>query len=159
MFRNSLLSFSFTVVAMANYANESLPKGPLKVAQEIQVKKDGKICVKLEISNPSDKTVFLEKIGNAPAPMRQEFEILFGSDSIEYIGPMAKRRAFVKEDFFPLLPGGKYSRTVEIQNLYEFPRGKHRFNSRYYYTCFDVSVGKPATYSSDQVEFEYKKGR
>lgn len=157
MFKAIHLPLCLMVAVMSAAESNPAKSGPLQTTLAVSTTKSGELCVSINLVNTSGKVVLLEKIGPAPAPMRQEFEIKQGSQSLEYVGPMVKRGPFVKADFFPLAPGEKHTRKVRLDNVYEFLAGTKRYELKYFYLCFDEAKGGAETYSSEGMGFTFKK--
>ena len=114
----------------------------------------GEILVTVTFRNTSSSPVLLEKLEPGQDPLRAEFELRTGSREIPYTGPMAKRRPYAREDFFPLEPGHEHVRRIRVDGRYDFPPGRRRYSIAHVYLVWDEQAGqavartlKPARFS------------
>ena len=131
------------------------PAGPVAGAMEVAVL-GGEIKVTLTLVNHSARVVWLERLEEGGAPMRPEFEVRSEDGRlVPYLGPMAKRQAFGKGDFFPLEPGRTSRREIRIDDRYGFPEGRNEYRMTFSYLTWNEKSRQATFRSLNSVKFSY----
>jgi hypothetical protein len=131
--------------------------GTMSGAMEVVVSGE-EIRVLLTFTNHSPRVVWMEKLDEGQAPLRSEFEIRNGEGRMmPYLGPMAKRPAFVKADFFALEPGRSFRREIRIDDRYDFPEGQGDYRMTFSYPSWNERTREAVYRTLPSAKFTYSR--
>ena len=117
----------------------------------------GQVRASLDFANESQHEVFIEKY-NACANGQIEnnvFEIRSNEHTLDYKGPLFKRRRPVREDYVSISRGRKFSTQVDLAKAYDFPRGNHDYTATYSAVISYLDRDGIWTLTSNAVRFSF----
>ena len=141
----------------AQSAHGHAPTGPVAGVMELSGE-GGELRATVTFTNHTSRVVWLEKLPDGEMPMRSEFEIRSEDGRmVPYRGPMAKRGAFTKADFYPLEPGHTSKREIRIEDRYDFPEGQKTYRATFSYLYWNAHTREAVTRSLKSVRFTYTR--
>jgi hypothetical protein len=139
---------------------------PVNVTQSVKVAENS-IIVTVYFENISKEPVLIKegvwgiqargRPQQAYALAEPELLMTAGGKSVEYIGPVVKRRPYTRENFVLFSPGEKSSRSIQIAGDFRFLPGEHEYEIIHSHLRLDDVSGQISGFQSRPVKFRYVK--